>query len=112
MTHGPYGGGSECVETIGSDIFAGAGRGIYKSTDNGSTWTKVSPDGVILWISDIVEAEGVIYAGTANNQGIYASTDGGSTWNKKNNGLTSFIIQAMHANEDGVFAETHNGTFF
>src|SRR5688572_20273001 len=62
VSHGPYGGVAMSVETIGSAVFAGAGHGIYKSTDNGATWTLVSPNNKILWVTDITASGGVIYA--------------------------------------------------
>jgi hypothetical protein len=112
ISHGPYGGAAGSIETVGSAVFAGAGHGIYKSTDNGATWALVTPNNKILWTTDITASGGVIYAGTGNNQGIYVSSDGGSTWTQKNTGLTSYNIETIFANEDGAFAQTHKGVFF
>ncbi len=112
ISHGPYGGVANSVETVGSAVFAGAGNGIYKSTDDGASWSLVSPVNKILFVTDISAAAGVIYAGTGNNQGIYVSSDGGATWTQKNNGLTSFNVDAIFANSDGAFVQTNNGVFF
>jgi hypothetical protein len=35
---GPYGGQIKAVYSLGSNLFAAAGSGIYRSKDNGATW--------------------------------------------------------------------------
>ena len=64
------------------------GNGIYKSTDNGETWTRLPNSNTTsleafnarqdLISKVIVDADGVVYFAAAD--GIYRSTDGGSTW--------------------------------
>lgn len=61
-----------------------AGAGLWRSTDGGSTWTRVSqPFGSATWIDcmavDRATAGRVWVA--SNNQGVKRSDDGGSTWN-------------------------------
>jgi photosystem II stability/assembly factor-like uncharacterized protein len=68
----------------------GPGSAIYKSTDGGATWTKLTkglPDGdkgrigIDLFPSD----SRVVYAtveATAGNGGVYRTTDGGANWEK------------------------------
>lgn len=80
-------------------------RGLYKSTDGGSTWAK------ILYINEKAGAadieidptnSNVVYASTwefrrtpysfnsgGNGSGLYKSTDGGKTWKELNKGLPS-----------------------
>lgn len=71
--------------------FTYLGRGIYKSTNGGSTWTNIglSNTGVITEIIVhptnpqiiYVAAMGNIYSNDTN-KGLYKSTDGGTTWNQ------------------------------
>lgn len=95
--------------SIISGMEASGGGGIYKTTDAGTTWTRLTeglPSGLIgkidLSISDaaphriyaIVEASG-------DEQGIYRSDDAGASWIQTSNqgGLTSrpFYFTNIHA---------------
>jgi photosystem II stability/assembly factor-like uncharacterized protein len=77
------------VNSVG-DIYAGAVRSIYKSTDQGLSWNKVHnsfpPNG---YAEDIVfDASDNIYV-AQNYGGVYKSTDGGNSWAQINSGLPS-----------------------
>ncbi len=97
--------------------------GIYKSTDNGSTWTKISPSststnyynptGVIAFSSSTI----IFAAGSGSpNGGIYRTTDGGTTWNEVTSGLPSsgyntIVIQKDNSgNAYAVYQSTDNST--
>ena len=67
------------ISKIGSDLFAGAAGGVYRSS-NGASWKLAGVEGPEVW--DIVATPGdprTIYAGT-QPLGLHQSTDGGSTW--------------------------------
>ncbi|UTW62934.1 T9SS type A sorting domain-containing protein [bacterium SCSIO 12741] len=72
-------------------LAGGASSGIWKSTDNGKTWTSKTEHLPSIGISDIVfdpNDHNIIYAATGDadgnravySTGIYKSTDGGETW--------------------------------
>jgi hypothetical protein len=80
-------------------------RGVYRTTDNGATWTQVlyvsDSTGVIDMVNHPTDSD-IIYAATwerirrpqYRNYGgltsrIYRSNDGGDTWNELTNGLPS-----------------------
>ena len=85
--------------SVWSFLGGGPGSGIYKSTDGGATWRRItrglpgSPDGeggadlgkIGLAISparpDVVYA--TIEAAEAEQQGFYRSTDGGESWERR-----------------------------
>jgi photosystem II stability/assembly factor-like uncharacterized protein len=105
-------------------------RGIYKSIDGGSTWTRV------LFVNDLtgcselsmdVSNPKVLYAAMWYHQrlpwkvisggsgsGLYKSTDGGNTWEKMQNGLPremgKMAIAVSRANPDKVFALIESDT--
>lgn len=70
-----------------SVLYAGSNQGIYKSTDGGANWTKLSGGGPTGWVYSLAidpNTTSTVYAGA---QGAYKSTDSGATWTKINNGL-------------------------
>ena len=78
-------------------------RGVYKSTDGGTTWKKVLYIGPSTGAGDVImdpKNPNVLYASMwqfrrtgwgfnsgGENSGLYKSTDGGATWNKIHNGF-------------------------
>lgn len=102
-----------------STVLAGnASGGIFKTTNNGSSWEPIFDDQPLLAISDITYAPGnsqVIYAGTGDRNisgfpfigdGVYKSTDGGSSWAYSGLRETSIISRVVvdHSNPNIVFA--------
>jgi photosystem II stability/assembly factor-like uncharacterized protein len=84
---------------------AGGDRGVYKTTDGGSTWEQVLAIDEHTGVSDLVydpRNPDVLYAAAYQRRrhvwtlinggpgsGIYKTTDGGATWNEINSGLPS-----------------------
>jgi hypothetical protein len=76
----------EEMATIGTNVYAAAyTSGVYKLSNGGSTWTRLSVSGMtttMQWAA-IGGAGDTIYAGGANNEAgksMAKSTDGGATW--------------------------------
>lgn len=76
----------EEMASIGSSVYAAASTsGVYKVTNGGSTWTRLSVSGMtstMQWAA-IGGSGTTVYAGGASNdagKSIAKSTDGGSTW--------------------------------
>jgi len=62
------------------NIDAVAGGGIWKSTNGGSSWTRLNSTSVYSYITRIaVASNGDVYAST-NGSGIIRSTNGGTSW--------------------------------
>ncbi len=73
-------------------LFAAYTEGIYRSSDGGTSWTKVFDQYIYTVVPAPIDAA-VAYAATAN--GVYKSSDGGNHWQIMNAGLTRLSILAL-----------------
>ena len=114
QTNGPFGGIvlSLAINSTGH-IFAGAGVGVFLSTDNGDTWTGINT-GLPSYtgVSSLaINSTGHIFAGTFQG-GVFRSTDNGDTWTQINTGLTNLDVRSLAINSTGhIFAGTNGGAF-
>lgn len=93
-------------------VFAGSyGRGVFRSTDEGSTWTMRNAGLQSLLISAVAMCvDGSIIAGTAWG-GVYRSTSDGGMWNDM--GLNGRSIMTFAVAPDGyVYASTRGGGIY
>ena len=117
QTGGPCGGIILTLEiNANDDIFTGGRGGVYRSVDNGGTWTQLRgiDDNMHANVSSFAfNSAGDIFAGTRFGDSIYRSTNNGDTWIQLNNGLpTSGWIGSIAINSDGdIFAGTDFGVF-
>jgi uncharacterized protein (TIGR03437 family) len=108
---GPEGGKIIAFATNGANLFAATqGGGIFRSSNNGDSWTEASKGLVSRDVTALVAQNGVLYAGTASD-GIFRSADNGDNWSAFNTGLSEFFIFNLAANETHLFAIT-SATFF
>lgn len=95
-------------------LFIGTCEGIYKSINNGNSWSHVLKTNYCiksLLISPIDQKS--ILAGT-HGGGVYQSTDGGSSWHKQNEGFTQSIIHTIVVDPmdaHTIYLGTENGIF-
>ncbi|MDD5672664.1 MAG: hypothetical protein PHC61_00750 [Chitinivibrionales bacterium] len=92
------------LAAVGSNLFAGYGGGIYKSTDNGVTWTQPV---VELNVYSFAVVGTNIFAGT--EYGVLLSTDNGTNWSGQSNGLTYSSICSFAAMGTYLYAGSLNG---
>ena len=126
----------------GAVVYAGvygvAGRGLYKTTDGGSSWQRVT-DALNVDVMAVAldpENSSTVYVGTSGGEGgVFKSTDRGTTWQPENSGLrwrvkahtgkwitptmaiTALVIDPAHpatlyaaTDPRGVFRSTDAGT--
>ena len=98
----------------GSDYLAGSNNGIYRTADNGVTWTWSSSGLPATTIRDFARnADGsALYAATFS-YGVYKSTNNGTSWVVANNGLTNLEIQVLEYDtvNDVLLVGTNHGLF-
>jgi hypothetical protein len=116
-TQGPYATNIMCFASSGNTLYAGAGvglgAGLYRSTDNGLSWTLV----VTGYINDIETSGSNIYLG--GSAGVTVSSDNGASWLVRDTLLpllaTAYSIKksgtTLYAclGSDGFFSSTSDG---
>jgi hypothetical protein len=100
------------------DIFAGGWfEGVYRSTDNGVSWTQIGLTSHTI-SSIALNSKGDIFVGvrdvTSSVNGVYRSTDSGDIWTRTSLALTEHSdVTSFAINSDGdIFAATeYDGVF-
>jgi hypothetical protein len=99
--------------TEGGALFAGTGdglargNGIWKSTDEGRTWTQKMTGLGDSVVNDLAASRGTIFAGTAD-KGVFASTDAGESWRPVNEGLGCPHINRLLVHGQDLYAGSTN----
>ncbi len=84
-------------------LFAATGTGLYRSTDNGSSWNQ---SGSMNYLLSLAANGNNVFAGTAG-YGVYISADSGALWTPINKGLPSnAYISAIAVSGSNIFAAT------
>ena len=90
QTSGPGGGTVYCFTVSGTNIFAGTdGGGVYRSTNNGSSWTSINYGLTNLTVFALASSGTNIFAGTLYG-GVFCSTNNGANWAAT--GLTNIFV--------------------
>jgi photosystem II stability/assembly factor-like uncharacterized protein len=100
------------------EMIGGGTAGLFRSMDNGDSWTPLSPPGMgnLTFYSLAIAGNDNVFEGTqsllGNVKGISRSTDSGTDWTDISTGLTSNLIHAFAISWPGyVFAATDSGVF-
>ncbi len=109
-TGGPMGGivGGMDINSNG-DIYAGVYpflinyTGLYKSTDNGDSWTNIKTQFEDFQVFSVyITKANHIWVGTDYQGALFRSTDNGETWENKNNGYGANECWAIGESKDGI----------
>jgi hypothetical protein len=107
-TNGPYGGLVHALVVSGDNLFAGfEGGGVFRSTDNGTTWTAANNGLAIMDVYTLAVSSTGLYAGTRD--GVFVSVNKGTSWSDKNTGLTNRNVNALAVSGPKIFAGTNGG---
>ena len=103
-------------------IFVGTGNGIYRSMDNGTSWTpinnglKANSSGTLTAFALAINSSGHVFAAIWDQ--VYLSTDNGNNWTQQShfgdgNGAFALAISAdghiFAGTGEGVYCSTDNG---
>lgn len=111
-TQGPQGGFVSCYANIGEEIYVGTQYGgVFRSTDNGSNWSKRSQGLQSYDINCIFMDGDRVYAGTrlGGTGGVGYSDDDGLTWQTFPNLWTSYESSCIAARGDSIYIGTAGG---
>ncbi|MBA4252159.1 MAG: hypothetical protein C0425_09495 [Chlorobiaceae bacterium] len=107
------------VKTASGELFAATwGFGIYRSIDNGMSWSVANGGLTSMLITSVVQApNGKLFAASFDG-GVFRSDDNGNNWNKLNFefekvyslGVTSNNIIIAGTFGDGVYRSVDNGS--
>jgi hypothetical protein len=86
--------------------FGGPG-GIYRSTDNGASWTALNQS--LTWSLAVSGSD--IFAGTSGG-GVICSSDNGTSWNPATAGLSGAIVSGLGVSGTNLVAMVQNGDVF
>jgi photosystem II stability/assembly factor-like uncharacterized protein len=111
QTNGPNGGTTICFVVYGSSLYAGTeGGGVYRSTDNGSSWSTANTGLTDTTVNALVVCGTSLFAGTGSN-GVFRTTDSGMNWVPVNSGLTNAYVSSFAALGEYLFVGTGGGVF-
>jgi hypothetical protein len=110
---------AESVASNGSFLMAGTSSGVYRSADDGATWTLANGP---LTASTSIYANKwfrtgnsilAIFSGSiANGGGIFATNNNGTTWVQGANGMsTNMTVYHIAAIDGALYAATSGGLF-
>jgi hypothetical protein len=108
---------SGLIASDGTNLYCSA-DGIFKSTDNGTTWNNMTPGETINFKTMVFDGNGNIYAtGFVDNTLVYpgyilSSADNGQTWSYDTLGLGEHFIGAIYydAVSNRVFTTHRNNS--
>ncbi len=110
QTDGPYGGNIHCFAVSGTNLFAGTSRGIFLSTNNGTSWTEANAGLTNTYINCFAVSGTNIFAGSSGG-GVFISDNNGEGWSDVNIGLTNTYINCLAVSGTNLFAGTYGGVF-
>lgn len=89
-------------------IYIATDRGVYLSSDNGSTWASLN-----TFYATCITIDGDNVLTGVSGQGVYLSTDKGKTWSAVSQGLSNYDLYVHDVSVIGnkIYLATSNGLF-
>jgi ligand-binding sensor domain-containing protein len=94
-------------------IFAGTQGGVFRSSNNGVTWSAVNNGLTNLSVDALAVNGSKLFAGTQGS-GVFLSTNYGVSWTPINNGLSGLALDVLSfvVSDNNLFAGTWQGGIF
>ena len=95
-------------------LFASSDLDVFRSSDNGTTWTKVSSNLTEDHLNteiNVIFNRNYLFA-AVYDIGIYRSSNLGTNWEKINTGLSNFKFTSITTNGDNLFVGTNGDGVF
>jgi hypothetical protein len=108
QTNGPEGGEAKCFTSIDTILFVGTEIGVFRSTNNGTSWTAVSTRFTNADVYALAVSGTNLFAGT-NGGGVFLSTNNGTSWTAASTGLTNTTVWSLAVSGTNLFAGTLGG---
>ena len=87
---------------------------VYKTSDYGKTWTKISggiaEDSIVRVVREDPKRKGLLYAGTET--GVLVSFDDGGHWQSLQQNLPTVPVHDLAVKDDDLIAATHGRSFW
>ncbi len=98
------------MSVLGGTLFVGSeSGGVWRTTNNGATWTQVDTGLVSLDVESFTVRGTNIFAGTG--VGVFKSTNNGSSWSNVNAGIFPNRVIAFLRLDSFLFSGTSSGIF-
>jgi photosystem II stability/assembly factor-like uncharacterized protein len=111
QTPAPSGGTITAFAVCRGFLFAGAASdGVYRSDDDGTSWTVVSTGLTNTGVWTLAVVDTVLYAGT-NGGGVFRSNDAGATWTAASDGLTNLYALSLTSDGTSLYTGTIGGVY-
>lgn len=103
---------AQCLTRCGPYLFVGMGNGVYRSSDDGLHWSKMSSGITVGFITSLAGTDSILYAGAAGGYGIFRTVDYGSNWTPVEGwGLSDWLVRTLVLRDKYLFAGTWGGLF-
>lgn len=97
------------LPTTGTTLYAGTAAGLYRSENNGDTWTLLALQ--TRTVQSLAVKGTMMFAGLAST-GVQRSVDNGITWTESSNGLPTSTIYSLLVRGEYIFAATNGDGIF
>ena len=100
-SNGPWSATVMDILANGSNLFSATrGGGVFRSTDNGSSWTPLDNGLTNPYVNSLVVSGSSLFAGTTTlyggiGGGVFRSTDNGTNWMAASTGLTNTNVWSL-----------------
>ena len=96
----------------GSNLIAVAyDSGLFRSSDNGASWTDITPSGSSSKRFMSVAANGTTLIAGTWHDGVFTSTDDGTNWTASSDGITNRSVVTVAICGSQLYAGTYGGIF-